>query len=152
MVDHSGQYVAQEEYYFLGEGVGGILRLIKVNEEGHKAAHVVKRYHGSTITHQSIVSIIPLWTQGVHPYTCFWNEIAEFGKQCDENLLGEGHQQRLVVGTHQQTGILSVGRKKREDSIVGQLVECDSVFRITYDVRIGAETIRDCCKSKLTHA
>ena len=83
--------------------------IIELNEEGHEAAHVVERYHRGAVAYQRIIGIVPLGAQGVHPYTCLGNEIAEFGEQCDEQFLGESNQEWLVVSTHYEARILSLG-------------------------------------------
>ena len=129
-----------------------VVRRIQVDEEGHEAAHVVERHHRGAVAYQSIVGIVPLRAQGVHPYTCLWNEIAEFGEQCDKQFLGESHEQRLLVNTHHKACILSVGWQLFEDMFVGCLVKSDGVLRVAHNVAIRLEAIRHIGKRELAHA
>ena len=126
--------------------------IIELNEEGHEAAHVVERYHRGAVAYQSIVGIVPLWAQGVHPYTCLGNEVAEFGEQRDKQFLGESYEQRLLVDTHHKACILSVGRQLGEDMFVGCLVKSNGVLRVAHNVAIGLEAIRHIGESELAHA
>ena len=59
---------------YLGIGLDELL------QEGDISAHITERDHGGAIADQGVVGIVPLGSQGVHPYTGIGNEVRQFGE------------------------------------------------------------------------
>ena len=97
---------------------------------------VTQGHNRNTGTYECIVRIIPLGSLRVHPDTRIRDEVGYFGKQRNQDLLGEVDLIDLTARRGHQTTIRPHRLNTAIDDAIQILVKLNSVVRVTQNAGV----------------